>query len=220
MNTGGTILLFAGMAAGAYLAGSIPFGFLIGKWRGVDIRRAGSGNIGATNVTRVVGKFWGRLCFLCDFLKGLLPVLAAHLLTARLTWGNAEIPGLLLALTALAATLGHVFPVYLKFHGGKGVSTGAGAAFALNPAATLCAAAVWMAVFFLSRYVSLASLAAALMLPLTAWLLPALAPKRLLSVEILFVLFAVVAFWGHRANIARLLNGSEHRFNSKKNTKN
>ena len=153
-----------GAVAAAYLIGSIPFGLLIGKLNGKDIRKEGSCNIGATNVTRVVGKWWGKLCFLCDFLKGLLPALLT-------LWYLENGGGWLTAAAAVTAVLGHVFPIYLGFKGGKGVSTAAGAAMALCPLAVVIAGAVWVALFFLSRYVSLASLAAALALPVSAWLL-------------------------------------------------
>ena len=198
-----------GAVAAAYLIGSIPFGLLIGKLNGKDIRKEGSCNIGATNVTRVVGKWWGKLCFLCDFLKGFLPVFAVMCLYPGEGW--------LIALTALATMLGHIFPVYLGFKGGKGVSTAAGAAMALCPLAVVIAGAVWVAVFFLSRYVSLASLAAALALPVSAWLLKIFAGFALpLPVGLLLILFAVLAFWRHRSNIVRLMNGTESRFAKEK----
>ncbi|MBQ9337074.1 MAG: glycerol-3-phosphate 1-O-acyltransferase PlsY [Lentisphaeria bacterium] len=193
----------------AYLVGSIPFGLLIGKLNGKDIRKEGSCNIGATNVTRVVGKWWGKLCFLCDFLKGFLPVFIVMRVYPD--------EGLLIALTALAAMIGHIFPVYLGFKGGKGVSTAAGAALALCPAAVVFAGVVWVAVFLTSRYVSLASLAAALALPVLAWLLKFVADVPLpLPVGILLILFAVLTFWRHRSNIERLANGTESRFERKK----
>ena len=203
-----TVLSYAAALAAAYLLGAVPFGFLIGKLNGKDIRKEGSCNIGATNVSRVIGKWWGKLCFLCDFLKGFLPVFAVmHLYPEE---------GVLTALTALAAMLGHIFPVYLGFKGGKGVSTAAGAALALCPPAVLIAGVVWTAVFFISRYVSLASLAAALALPLSAWLLKFFAGRALpLPAGILLIVFAALAFWRHRSNITRLLNGTENRFGRK-----
>ena len=205
MTTG----ISAAVVISAYLIGAIPFGLLIGFMNGKDVRKEGSCNIGATNVTRVVGKWWGKLCFLCDFLKGFLPVFAVM----RLYRGE----GWLIALTALAAMLGHIFPVYLGFKGGKGVSTAAGAALALCPLAVVIAGAVWAGVFFLSRYVSLASLAAALALPVSAWLLKFLAGFSLpLPIGLLLILFAVLTFWRHRSNIARLMNGTESRFQKDK----
>ena len=199
-----------GAVAAAYLIGSIPFGLLIGKLNGKDIRKEGSCNIGATNVTRVVGKWWGKLCFLCDFLKGLLPALLTLLYLEN---GG----GWLTASAAVAAVLGHVFPVYLGFKGGKGVSTAAGAAMALCPLAVVIAGAVWAAVFFLSRYVSLASLAAALALPVSAWLLGYFQVVRFFPpFGFVMILFAVLAFWRHRSNIVRLMNGTESRFTKEK----
>ena len=199
-----------GAVAAAYLIGSIPFGLLIGKLNGKDIRKEGSCNIGATNVTRVVGKWWGKLCFLCDILKGLLPAL----LTLRYLENGG---GWLTAAAAVAAVLGHVVPVYLGFKGGKGVSTAAGAAMALCPLAVVIAGAVWAAVFFLSRYVSLASLAAALALPVSAWLLGYFQVVGFFPpFGFVMILFAVLAFWRHRSNIVRLMNGTESRFTKEK----
>ena len=202
-------VISAAVVVSAYLIGAIPFGLLIGFLNGKDVRKEGSCNIGATNVTRVVGKWWGKLCFLCDFLKGFLPVF----IVMRLYPGQ----GWLIALTALAAMLGHVFPVYLGFKGGKGVSTAAGAALALCPLAVVIAGAVWAGVFFLSRYVSLASLAAALALPVSAWLLKFFAGFALpLPIGLLLILCAVLTFWRHRSNIVRLMNGTESRFQKEK----
>ena len=124
--------------------------------------------------------------------------------------------GWLTALAAVATMLGHVFPVYLRFKGGKGVSTAAGAALALCPLAVVISGAVWVIVFFLSKYVSLASLAAALALPVSAWLLGFFGVvKFFLPFGIVLVVFAVLAFWRHRSNIVRLLNGTENRFEKK-----
>ena len=204
-----TVLLYAGTLLAAYLIGAVPFGLLIGFLNGKDVRKEGSCNIGATNVTRVVGKWWGKLCFLCDFLKGFLPVI----LTMRMLDPGS---GWLTALAAVAVMVGHIFPVYLGFKGGKGVSTAAGAALALCPLAVVIAGAVWVVVFFLSRYVSLASLAAALALPVSAWLLGFFGVvKFFLPYGIVLIVFAVLAFWRHRSNIVRLLNGTENRFEKK-----
>ena len=117
--------LFLGLVAlGAYLFGSVPFGYLVSRSRGVDLRKVGSGNIGATNVGRVVGRGWGILVFVLDFGKGAGPVLAATILTKRLA---LDLPAEAAGVTAgLAAFLGHLFPIWLGFHGGKGVSTAAG----------------------------------------------------------------------------------------------
>ena len=184
---------------------------IIGKLHGVDIRKVGSGNVGATNVTRAIGPWHGKLCFLLDLLKGAIPVLATQLL----------LPGLpLMAIAAGAvAILGHMFPVYLKFKGGKGVSTGAGAALALAPLPLLCALALWAALFLITRYVSVASIFAAVSLPLFAFLFRLLnlgsITAKSLSVLIFFAVIAAVTVYRHRSNIKRLMEGTENRFQKK-----
>lgn len=140
--------------AASYLIGSIPFGYLIGRLHGIDIRKVGSGNIGATNVTRSIGRIAGKICFFLDFLKGALPVVLVNMTFEENTANLALAAG-------LAVILGHVFPIYLRFRGGKGVATAAGVALALAPYPLLCALAVWVVTFLTSRYVSLASIVAA-----------------------------------------------------------
>lgn len=197
----------------SYLAGSIPFGFIIGKCHGVDIRKEGSGNIGATNVTRVIGPWWGKLCFLLDFLKGLLSAGAVILLTGSGTLNDPA--GILPVAAALAVVLGHIYPVYLKFKGGKGISTAAGAVFPLCPVAVLVALTVWVVLFLTTRYVSVASIAAAAVLPVTAvifYLFKLPGATDSLPVVILFVLLGALAILKHISNIKRLLNGTENRF--------
>lgn len=197
----------------SYLAGSLPFGFIIGKCHGLDIRREGSGNIGATNVTRVIGPWWGKLCFLLDFLKGLCPAAAAVLLVKH---GVLEDPHHLLpAAATLAVVLGHIYPVFLKFKGGKGIATAAGAIFPLCPAAVILGFLSWAAVFLITRYVSLASITAALVLPATAAILHFFhlpGATRSLPSVILFILLGILAILKHLSNIKRLLNGTESRF--------
>jgi len=208
-----TLLVFAATLAGSYLIGSIPFGYLIGKFKGIDIRTQGSGNIGATNVTRVIGKNWGRLCFALDLLKGAVPVVVANCLLDDLSWTSHNTAGLLVVLTAFIVVVGHIYPIYLGFKGGKGVSTAAGAILALNPLAVLCAAAVWGIVFFSSRYVSLASICAAVALPAAAWVLAHFAGVSFSRPEmILLLVFALLTVVRHISNIKRLLNGTESRF--------
>ena len=156
----------------SYLIGSIPFGYLVGRCHGLDIRKEGSGNIGATNVTRVIGSWWGKLCFLLDFLKGLLPAGSAVLLTGN---GVLEDPyHLLPAAATLAVVLGHIYPVFLKFKGGKGIATAAGAILPLCPVAVVLGFLSWGAVFLTTRYVSLASITAAVVLPAAATIPPRL----------------------------------------------
>ncbi len=193
----------------SYLFGAIPFGFLIGKYYGKDIRLEGSRNIGATNVTRVIGKGAGKLCFFLDFVKGAVPVLVA----ARYCPGAGGV-GMLLA--GAAAIAGHMFPVYLNFKGGKGISTAGGVAAAMMPLAFLFAGIIWVVVFKVGRYVSLASIVAAVSLPIAAVFLGLVKGHVPLAVVLFFCLIAFFAVWKHRENIKRLRNGTESRFERKK----
>lgn len=195
----------------AYFFGAIPFALIIGKLHGVDIRKVGSGNVGATNVTRAVGPVQGKICFVLDLLKGAIPVLAAQILLP----GNYAI-----AISAGAiAILGHMFPVYLKFKGGKGVSTGAGAALALAPLPLLCALVLWVVLFLVTRYVSVASIAAAAALPVFAFVFRFLnignVTAKSMPVLIFFCAIAAITVYRHRSNIKRLLEGTENRFEKK-----
>jgi glycerol-3-phosphate acyltransferase PlsY len=194
----------------SYLVGAIPFGYLIARWRGVDIRTQGSGNIGATNVGRVLGQPFGILVFLLDFAKGAVPVLAAQRWTAT---HALELPAdSLPAAAGLAVFLGHLYPIYLRFRGGKGVATAAGVVSVLLPGPALAALLIWLTVVIASRYVSLASLAAAVTLCGVHFLItpqPWSGDQRSLT---LFCLIAAgLIFFRHRANIARLLHGDEPR---------
>jgi acyl phosphate:glycerol-3-phosphate acyltransferase len=188
----------------SYAAGSIPFAYLAGAAAGVDLRKQGSGNLGATNVFRVLGWKIGILVFLADALKGALPVLllSPHIVAPGdpILWALA---------CGVAAILGHVRPVYLFFRrGGKGVATAAGVFFALAPLPMLITFTVFVAIVLGTGYVSLGSLVAALLLP--ALLLVthgAASPLFIVSVVI-----ACFVFWTHRANIGRLRRGEEHRF--------
>ncbi len=195
------------LAVASYLFGAIPFGYLIGRFYGKDIRKEGSGNIGATNVTRVIGRNAGRCCFALDFLKGMLPVLAAKALFPE--------NGAALLVAGGCAVAGHMFPIYLQFKGGKGISTAAGVAVAMVPLAFLFAGLIWLAVFFTTRYVSLASIVAALALPLAATLLALVRGGISPLILAFFYLIGVVAVYKHRSNIARLRNGTELRFERK-----
>lgn len=203
------ILIIALIAA--YLIGAIPFGWLIGKYNGVDIRTVGSGNIGATNVTRSIGKAAGRLCFAADFVKGFLPTLVAH-------WLFPEHPAAVLGVAA-AAILGHMFPCYLKFRGGKGISTSAGAALAIVPYPLLLALVAWLVLFGLTKYVSVGSIGAAIALICGAWagrIFQIGSPAAQSLVTAIFcTVLGVVAIYRHRENIRRLYNGTENRFGKK-----
>jgi len=199
---------------GGYLLGSVPWAYLIGRAHGIDIRRAGSGNVGATNVSRVLGKRWGVLCFALDFLKGLLPVAAAQAcLKAGWPEATAASRDALLMAAVCAPIAGHNWPVFLGFRGGKGVAVSAGALAALVPLPVLAAGLLWLAVFEASRYVSLASVCAALALPFAAWGASrvglAAASPAILGLLAALALLVVVK---HRANLRRLRDGSEPRF--------
>ncbi|HLU68999.1 MAG TPA: glycerol-3-phosphate 1-O-acyltransferase PlsY [Kofleriaceae bacterium] len=189
----------------AYLLGSIPFGLLIGKRMGVDVRKAGSGNIGATNVARTVGKKVGALVLLLDALKGAAPLAAwvALDLGERIQIAPAIDPYLLTAV-GLAPILGHCFPVWLGFRGGKGVATALGVFLVMDPLVILLAAALFAALYLAFRIVSIGSLSAALAVPILSAVLGRPAPVIALGAA-----GALVVFVKHRGNIARLLRRSE-----------
>ena len=181
----------------AYLAGSIPFGVVVGKlFYGVDVREHGSGNVGTTNVFRVLGKKAGSIVMVCDILKGYIPAaIAAALFTP---WAAIFI--------AAAPVIGHIYSIFLKGRGGKGIATGAGVVLALVPLAFLIIFATWIALILLTRYVSVASLVAAVLVPVLT-----IAFDEPLPYQIAGVLVAVLVWWAHRGNIRRLLAGEEHR---------
>ncbi|MGH7896963.1 MAG: glycerol-3-phosphate 1-O-acyltransferase PlsY [Candidatus Binatia bacterium] len=187
--------------AGGYLVGSIPTGVLLGRLAGVDVRSAGSGNIGATNVARTAGRRLGLVTLVGDFAKGFLPVWLAREL------GLAEAA---VAAVAAAALLGHVFSVFLAFHGGKGVATGIGALVALAPGAALIPLAVFAATFAASRIVSTSSIAAAASAPVALLLLGYPAATCVAASAM-----ALLIIYRHKDNIGRLLAGTEKRFASK-----
>ena len=183
----------------AYLIGSIPFGYLIVRGKiGADIRQTGSGGTGATNVSRRAGKVAGVVTLVLDALKGS----AAVFIAARLTHSDW-----IIAAAAIAVLIGHIFPVWLGFRGGKGVATGAGVFLVLAPVALLCAGFLFLAVVFLTRYVSLASMVAAAAIPLFVWLLSDSQPLLIAA-----ILDALLIVFAHRGNIGRLVQGTESRF--------
>lgn len=200
-------MLHAAVIPLAYLLGSIPFGYLLVRLSvGDDVRETGSGGTGATNVTRRAGKGVGVLTLLLDLLKG-----TAAVLIARALLGAGEDAQWWVCAAGAAAVLGHVFPVWLKFRGGKGVATGLGVFLVLAPLATLCALFLFVVVVWLWRYVSLGSMVAASVLPFAVWMLSRLgvsdrAPKPLL---VLSILGAALIVFMHRANVGRLLRGEE-----------
>lgn len=207
------VLLATGLWGTAYLVGAIPFGYMIGRLRGVDLFREGSGNIGATNAARVLGWGWGLGVFVLDFAKGALPVIAAVPL-AQLAVPMDELSEfafhLLRAGTALAAFLGHLFPVYLKFRGGKGVATGAGTVSVLAPLPTACALIAWGLVFLTSRIVSLASVTAVGVL-FAVYLLWQPRPGSIdtLPLTAFIGLGTGLVVIKHRANLRRWWSGTE-----------
>lgn len=180
----------------SYLLGSIPFSYLVARQRGVDVRKVGSGNVGATNVMRNVGKGAGILAFLLDAAKGAIAALVAQ---------RSGLGTTLAALAAIAAIVGHMYPVWLRFQGGKGVATGAGAFLPLAPLATVVALVVFALTLALTRYVSVGSMVSAVVLAAVA---AATAPP---PVSIAAALMAALIVWKHRANIRRLAAGDESR---------
>ncbi len=205
------LVMALGVSLVGYLFGSLPTGHLVGRFLGVDISKHGSGNIGATNVLRVLGRRWGYFVFFIDTLKGFLAVRAAFYLVqiAKIGVERIELVGILAAVTCI---LGHTFPIWLRFRGGKGVATSAGALLGLMPAAIVAIFFVWLIIFQLTRYVSLASIGAAVALPMVVGIL--ILRKSVTDAALLYfsVLIAGVVIWRHRSNLKRLLNGTEPRF--------
>jgi glycerol-3-phosphate acyltransferase PlsY len=182
-----------------YLVGAIPFGLVIGKMVGTDVRLAGSRNIGATNVNRVLGKKLGFLTLICDCSKGLLPMWLAWYLLADTADREA-----IIALTGVMAVIGHMFPVYLRFHGGKGVATGLGVFLFLSPTAIVISLVVFLASVQFSGFVSVGSLLASALVPLWLYLLGAS------KIAITAAAVIAVLIWAkHHENINRLMHGQE-----------
>jgi glycerol-3-phosphate acyltransferase PlsY len=191
----------------SYLAGSIPSAYVAGRLRGVDLRKQGSGNLGATNVVRVLGPKIGAVVFAADFLKGFLPVYFLPIYTETLR------PELWALVYGAVAILGHVKPIFLLGKGGgKGVATASGVFTALAFVPMLVAQVVWISVFYFTRYVSLASLLSAAVLPVSILLVYRNPKSPVFIASVIIVLFV---FWTHRANIGRLRRGEEHRFAKK-----
>ena len=201
------------LIVGAYLLGSIPFGVIIARAHGKDLRSIGSGNIGATNLSRALGRRWAYFCFVLDVFKGLVPMLTGIFFISS----PASIAELFLWLGAgTAAILGHIFPIYIRFKGGKGVATSLGVALGLWPYFTICALfaiVVWVVVVLIWRYVSLASIAASVAFPIAlistialnaSWDFANLWPLFIAAVAI-----PVMVIVRHRENIKRLIAGTE-----------
>jgi len=200
---------------GSYLLGAIPFSYLAGKVRkGIDLREHGSGNLGASNTFRILGARAGAVVLVLDVAKGFFPVFVAGRLAAS---GGAPVYLYTLP-AAVAAVMGHMFSVYLRFGGGKGVATSGGAYLALSPIAVVCAFAVWLVVFATKRIVSLASLGAAVALPIAVYLVDRvdLWPSHW-SYTAVTVVVSLVVIFKHRSNIRRLMSGSEPALARRKN---
>lgn len=225
------MILLAAIISAGYLLGSIPVGYLLGRCKGVDIRKLGSGNIGATNVFRTLGKKAGIFVFVCDLFKGVLGVLLGYLLCRHIPFQDKVIniqdsiihiikfmqPVVAGIVGGVAAIIGHNFPVWLKFKGGKGVATSLGVVFGLTPLPAAAAFAVWTVVLFATGYVSLASIIGALTVPVLVALTARADEKTpLLCFTCLAALLIVLR---HRENIKRLLNGTENRFKKPKENK-
>jgi len=205
----------------AYLLGSIPFGLLIAKAHGKDLRSIGSGNIGATNVSRALGRKWAYFCFVLDVLKGLIPMLATKFIAEP----DSVVTLWLWLAVGCAAIIGHIFPIYIKFKGGKGVSTSFGVALGLWPYFSVCAlffAATWVVVVLIWRYVSLASITASVTIPLvlivSIILIPGWELGSLWPILIIAIAIPVMVIVRHRENIKKLLAGTESKIRQKKDS--
>lgn len=218
-------IIFVPAIIGAYLLGSIPFGLLIAKAHGKDLRSIGSGNIGATNVSRALGRKWAYVCFVLDVLKGMVPMLAMLSFTRPLSTQSQTEKVIFLWLwlaVGCAAILGHIFPIYVKFKGGKGVATSFGVALGLWPYYTICASfaiAVWVVVVLIWRYVSLASIAASVTFPIVLIIAIVLKPGwdfiSLWPLLIAATAIPLMVIIRHRENIKRLLAGTESKIFSR-----
>ena len=187
---------------GAYLLGSIPWGYIIGKFYGVDVRTVGSKNIGATNVTRTVGRMQGKLCFALDFLKGGLPVMAAQYATAAESWKSSA--QWVVIAVMFATIVGHIFPVFLKFKGGKGFASYVGMTLALNWRFALVVVAVIVAVTLITDYLVAGTMTTIVLVPVSIGFVT----QSVIVPLILLVATAVITY-KHRENFVRMYNGTE-----------
>lgn len=186
----------------SYLLGAVPFALLLGWTRGVDIRNVGSGNIGATNLFRSVGRTWGVLAFACDACKGYIPAAFFPLMLTDST----PLSGLIFGCAAVA---GHNWPVFLRFKGGKGIATSAGVLTGIAPTAVGIGLLAWLIVFWTTRYVSAGSIASAAAIAVSGWILYG---AESVWLPVALTLLSLLAIWRHRSNIQRLCNGTEHQF--------
>ena len=221
-------MIYALAIASAYLLGSIPFGLILAKAQGVDLRSIGSGNIGATNVSRALGKKWGYVCSVLDIVKGFLPMLLTlWLIRPRMMAADLqEIHFIALWLSvACSAILGHIFPIYIRFRGGKGVATSFGVALGLWPYYTICALIVfviWISLVLKSRYVSLASILASIAFPFLLILFIVLREAwsfgRLWPLVLIALIIPCAVLIRHRENVERLRQGTENKIRSKEHS--
>ena len=189
-----------------YFIGSVPFGYLAGKLRGIDIREHGSGNIGATNVLRTLGKPVGITVLILDVLKGVLPVLIAK---------HFSDSSLIHILTAFATIMGHNYTLWLGFKGGKGIATSSGTLLPLIMIPLAIATVIWVLLFSTTRYVSVASIGAALTIPIATGVLQKVQDNWNTPMFAFTLILAALAIWRHRGNIRKLCNGTENRFTPK-----
>lgn len=205
------MLTFAPVALIAYFLGSIPSGYIAGRIAGVDVRKVGSGNVGATNVTRVLGKRFGYPVFVVDFAKGLASV-AVAVMIAQAAQSTPKVVDLCGAVAAIFSVIGHSYPIWLGFKGGKGVATSLGSLFGLHWISAAIVGVVWIVAFQLTRYVSLSSIIAAIALPVTVATMLFL--KQLQTPVLLYftLCLAAIIVLRHRSNLSRLLKGTEPRF--------
>ena len=192
-----------------YLLGSLPFSFWLGRLKGVDLTRVGSGNIGATNLARALGAKWGLLAFVLDSGKGLLAVLLAGYISTFFAENLVSVP-MLKIIGGTASILGHTWSMWLKFKGGKGVATSLGVFIGLAPVTSLIVLGVWVAVFVSFGYVSLASIIASISMPLLMW--AGIGGKVALPIIIFSCIVTILIIIRHRSNIKRLIQGKENKF--------
>lgn len=207
------------LIAFAYFCGAVPFGYWAGKMKGIDIRQHGSGNIGATNVLRVLGKKVGIPVFILDMLKGFVPTLLAGWWMTAKCGADTNTATLTAVLCAAAAVLGHTYTFWLGFKGGKGVATTAGSLLGLAPLALLIGLVVWFIVFRMSRYVALASIIAAIVIPLSMAVIMTVQGTWNYVLLVFGLVMGVLVIVRHRSNIARMLAGTENRFDKKSKAK-
>lgn len=208
-----TVLILSAFGLASYLLGAIPCGYLIARSRGVDLFRTGSGSTGATNVFRSVGRTAGVVTFFLDVLKGFVASFFFTLAAVRM---NPEVSREITAIVcACAAVMGHNWPVYLGFRGGKGIATSGGAILGIAPPLFGIGLLTWVVMFLLTRYVSVASLLTTIALVTSGWVLYM---KNGLVLPVAFTMLGIFALWRHRSNVARLIQGTEHRFEFRKKT--